>query len=85
MEEPVIGVFIETATAGEDNESNFSITKNREFISFFQKSISSLTECNLSICCVLYSLYLYLSSPHYLYDLPIKILLLNSSSSSASS
>lgn len=56
--------FIEFATSGEDDQSNFSITQNGELISLFKKSISSFCECNLSIYFVLYLLQLYSSPSH---------------------
>lgn len=60
-----VGVLVEAAAAGEDNEGNFSITKNRKFISFLQESISPLAEGHLTIRCVFDPFDLNLSSPHW--------------------
>lgn len=48
-----------------NDNRNMSITKNTNFLSFFQDPISSLWVCYLPVAWVLYSLYLYLSSPHF--------------------
>nr|BAF01731.1 hypothetical protein [Arabidopsis thaliana] len=41
---------------GEDNKGNLGITKNRDLLSFLQKTSSSFRECHLSIDLVLYPL-----------------------------
>lgn len=56
--------LIELATIGEDDESNLSITEDRELISLLEKAIPSLSECDLPIDFVLYSLQLYPPSSH---------------------
>lgn len=60
----VVSILVETAAAGEDDESNFSITEHRQLISFLQQPVSSLAEGHLPIGCVLNPLYLNFSSPH---------------------
>ena len=59
------GELIKLAAARENNESNFSITENGEFISFLHQTISSLGESHLSINLVFDSLQLHFSSPHF--------------------
>ncbi|KAK8579870.1 hypothetical protein V6N12_070173 [Hibiscus sabdariffa] len=41
---PVVGVLVETATGGEDNESHFRITKDRQFVSLLQQPIPPLAK-----------------------------------------
>lgn len=53
------------------DESYINVTKNRKFIGFLDKPISSFWESNLPICCVFNSLYLKLHSPHFLYFLSL--------------
>jgi len=57
--------FIEFATVREDDKGNFSITEDREFISFLKETISSLSKCDLPVDFVLYPLQLHSSSPHF--------------------
>lgn len=52
------------AGAGKHNNRNLSITKNSEFISLLEKTIPSFGIGNLSVCGVLYSLDLDLSTSH---------------------
>jgi hypothetical protein len=52
------------ATAREDDKSNLSITKKREFISFFEQTISSFGESYLTTDLVFNPLQDHLSSPH---------------------
>lgn len=56
--------LIELSPVGENDESNLSITKNRELICFFQKPISSLCKGYLSVDFVLNSLQFNPTSPH---------------------
>ena len=58
--------LIEFATARENDESNLSVTENRELISFLEKTIPSLSKCHLPVNFVLYPLQLHSSSPHSL-------------------
>lgn len=53
------------AMARKDDESNLSITKKREFITFFEQTISSFGESYLTTDLVLYPLQNHLSSPHF--------------------
>lgn len=55
--------------SSKNDNRNTSITKYTNFLSFFQDPISSLWVSYLPIAWVLYSLYLYLSSPHFLFSL----------------
>lgn len=55
------------------NYRNFSITKNSEFISFLEKSISSLRISDLSVCLVLYSLDLDLPTSHSFFFFLLKV------------
>lgn len=57
--------FIEFATTGEDNKSNFSITQNRELVCLFEESIPSLGKGHLPIYLVFNSLQLHPPSSHY--------------------
>lgn len=57
--------FKELAMAREDDESHFSITKQRKLISFLEQTISSLSESSLSIDLVLDPLKYQFSSPHF--------------------
>lgn len=61
----VVSELIDAAAAGEDNESNFSLTEYRQFIGFLQQPIPPLAKCHLPIRVVLDPLYLYLPSPHF--------------------
>lgn len=56
--------FIVFARAGKNNETNFSITENREFFSLFNKSLSSLGESHLSTCWIINPSYHNLPSTH---------------------
>lgn len=40
-------VFEQFAVAGEDDEADLSVTKNREFMSLLEQPPSPLRECNL--------------------------------------
>jgi hypothetical protein len=51
--------------ARKDDKSNLSIAKKREFISFFEQTISSLGESYMTTDLVLYPLQNHLSSPHF--------------------
>lgn len=72
-------VYIPRATAelvqlspiGEDDQSNLSIAKNREFICFFQQPIPSLSKGDLPIDLVLYSLQLNPTPSHSLFNKPL--------------
>lgn len=61
---PFIGVFIESATARENNERDLDVTQHRQFICFLEQAIPSLAEGDLTARVVLDSLDLYLSSTH---------------------
>jgi len=56
--------LIELATVGEDNESNLSITEDREFISLLEQPIPPLCKCHLTVYLVLNPLQLNLSPTH---------------------
>ena len=59
--------LIELATVGEDDESNLSITKNRQFISFLQQTVPTFCKRYLSVDLVLYPLQLYSSPSHFIF------------------
>lgn len=65
--------LIKLATVRKDDKGNFSITENRQFISFLQKPISSLSKCHLPVYFVLNSLQLNSPSSHL--SLPQKLML----------
>lgn len=48
-DKPVIGVFIETATAGEDYERYFSVTEHRQLVGFLEQPIPALAEGDLPV------------------------------------
>lgn len=60
----IAGVFKKLAFSRENNESNFSITKNRDLMSFLEKSSSPFRESNLTIDLVFYPLQLNPTSSH---------------------
>ena len=55
----------ETTRGREHNESNINVTKNGEFISLLNESISSFGEGDLPICIVFYSLNLEFNTSHF--------------------
>ena len=61
----ISGVLKEFPLMGEDNKGNFSITENRDLMSFLEKTSSSFGECHLSIDLVLYPLQLNPTPPHF--------------------
>ena len=54
----ISGVLKEFAFVGEDNNSNFSITQDRDLVGFLQQSISPFGKCHLPVDLVLYPLQL---------------------------
>ena len=62
----VVGILIESASGGEDDEGHLSVTEHRQFIGFLEKTIAALTEGHLPIGRVLYPLDLDLPPPHVL-------------------
>lgn len=56
--------FIELAPTREDNKSNFSIAKDRKFVSFLEQTIPSFREGDLPVNFILYPLKLNSSSSH---------------------
>ena len=57
-------VLRELSGGREDDETDVSITENRELTSLLDKTISSLGEGHLPRCLILYLLYLDLPSSH---------------------
>lgn len=57
--------LIKLATGRENDESNFSFTKDREFICFLEKSISPLSKSDLPINLVFYLLQFHSSPTHF--------------------
>lgn len=61
---PCTAKLVELAAAGEDDESDLGIAKNRELVGLFEEAISALGECDLAVDFVLYSLQFNSSSSH---------------------
>ena len=60
---PVVRILVKAAFVGENNQCNFSITKNRELIGLLEQTIAAFAESNLTVGCVLDPLDLNPSSP----------------------
>lgn len=65
----ISSILKDLAFSGEDDESNLSLTKHRDLMSFLEQPRSPLWESHLPVDLVLYSLQLHPSSPH-IYILP---------------
>ena len=59
------GVFKELSFVGENNQSNFSITENRDFMSLLQQTSFPFGESNLPVYFVLNSFQLNPTSSHF--------------------
>lgn len=60
----ICGVLKELALVGEDNNSNLSITQNRDLMGFLQKPTSPFGKRNLAVDLILYPLQLNPTPPH---------------------
>ena len=71
--QPCIGIFVELAGAGENNDSNFCITKDRELPGLLKQPISSFRESHLPAGGIVNSSDHYFSSPHILQSKPFSL------------
>ena len=61
---PVVGVLVEAATTGEDDERDLGVAEDGQFIGFLEQPVPALAEGDLAARVVLDPLDLDLSSPH---------------------
>lgn len=59
--------FIELASRGEDDQSDFRVAENRKLKGLLQKPISPLRECHLATCGILNTPHLRFSSHHFVF------------------
>lgn len=62
---PGAGEIVEPAGAGEDDDTNLSITENRKLLGFLQQAVPSLGESHLTTRRVIDPLYRDLSPSHF--------------------
>lgn len=66
--------FIELASRGEDDQSDFRVAENRKLKGLLQKPISPLRECHLATCGILNTPHLRFSSHHFVFSPPSPLL-----------
>jgi hypothetical protein len=66
---PVVGVLVETAAAGEDDERDLGLAEHRELVRLLQEAVAALAEGHLPVRRVLDALDLNPPSSHLLCSL----------------